>query len=141
MTELALQRRFRAPVDLLWQGLTSPAALAQWFWPARFRTTAEVDLRVGGRFKFDGPGGGIAVSGHYTVVEVPTKLSFTWMWDGQAEETLVAVELATSGPDTDVVLTHRGFADEAGRDDHVAGWSDCLDRLPAWLAAPGIFAG
>lgn len=33
--ELVLQRRCRAPVDRLWRGLTSPAALAQWFWPPR----------------------------------------------------------------------------------------------------------
>jgi hypothetical protein len=28
-----------------------------------------------------------------------------------------------------------GFADERARDDHVQGWTDCLDRLAGWLAA------
>jgi hypothetical protein len=36
---------------------------------------------------------------------------------------------------TDLHLTHEGFATAATRDDHVDGWSACLDRLPAWLEA------
>lgn len=34
----------------------------------------------------------------------------------------------------DVELAHSGFATEAARDDHIVGSSDCLARLPAWLA-------
>ncbi|HXP20896.1 MAG TPA: SRPBCC domain-containing protein [Streptosporangiaceae bacterium] len=139
--DLRLRRAFPAPVDQVWQGLTDQAALAQWFWPARFGTVAEVDLRTGGRFRIDGTAGGIAVSGRYVAIERPSRLSFTWIWDGKPEETLVTAELAPAGPGTELNLTHEGFADETERDEHVVGWTDCLDRLPAWLASPGIFSG
>ena len=32
------------------------------------------------------------------------------------------------------LLQHERFATGADRDNHAKGWSDCLDRLPAWLA-------
>lgn len=136
--ELRLHRTFSAPVDRVWQGLTSPAALPQWFWPPRFDLVAEIDLRAGGRFRIDGAGGGIAVSGHYVIVEPPSRLSFTWKWDGMVEETLVTAELTAAGAGSELTLAHGGFADEADRDDHVVGWSDCLGRLPAWLASPEV---
>jgi uncharacterized protein YndB with AHSA1/START domain len=132
--ELQLRRTMSAPQDQVWQALTDPAALAAWFWPVRFRTTAEVDLRLGGRYRIAGPGAGIGVSGQYQAVEPPRLLAFTWQWDGEAQQTLVTADLTSTGPDTDLLLTHSQFATEADRDNHVQGWSDCLDRLPAWLA-------
>ncbi len=36
---------------------------------------------------------------------------------------------------TALMLTHERFADDATRDNHRIGWSDCLDRLPGWLTA------
>jgi hypothetical protein len=29
---------------------------------------------------------------------------------------------------------HGGFATEESRDEHIQGWTDCLDRLPEYLA-------
>ncbi|HEV3170608.1 MAG TPA: hypothetical protein VGZ32_09720 [Actinocrinis sp.] len=34
-----------------------------------------------------------------------------------------------------LTLVHERFDDDPSRDEHAQGWSDCLDRLPAWLAA------
>jgi uncharacterized protein YndB with AHSA1/START domain len=123
------------PTDRVWHALTDPTALAAWFWPERFATTAEVDLRPGGRFRIAGPGVGIAVAGQYVVVEPPHRLVFTWQWAGEEEETLVTVELTPSRTGTDLLLMHERFADEATRDEHATGWTDCLNRLPDWLAA------
>lgn len=134
-SELRLSRTLPGPVDRVWQAFTDPGALASWFWPERFATTAEVDLRVGGRYRIDGPGAGMSVAGEYVAVEPPRRLVFTWRWAGEPEETLVTVELTPAGAGTDLVLVHERFADDAGRDEHAKGWSDCLDRLPAFLAA------
>ena len=55
---------------------------------------------------------------------------------GEDAETLVTVELVPSGEGgTGLALRHEGFADDATRDDHIQGWTDCLDRLPDWLAS------
>lgn len=132
--EFRMRRRFAAQAGQVWQGLTSPAAIEQWFWPARFATKAAADVRVGGRLRIDGTAGGLAVSGRYITVEPARRLSFTWIWDGEAEQTLVTADLAEAAGQTELELAHGGFANEAARDDHVAGWSDCLDRLAAWLS-------
>ena len=133
--ELRLNRTLCSPPDRVWLALTEPAALTAWFWPKRFATTAEIDLRVGGRYRIDGPGAGMAVGGEYLVVEPPHRLVFTWQWDDDTDETLVTVELTAVKDGTDLLLVHERFATKTDRDNHAQGWSDCLDRLPDWLAA------
>ena len=137
MTELTISRTLAAPLDRVWRAFTDPAALVAWFWPQRFAPTAEVDLRVGGRYRIGGPAVGMAVSGEYVTVEPPHKLVFTWVWDGEPGETLVTIELAAAGTGTELALRHERFADDAGRDNHAQGWHDCLDRLPEWLTQAG----
>lgn len=131
-SELRLSRTLSSPAERVWQAFTDPAALASWLWPERFATTAELDLRVGGRYRIEGPGAGMAVAGEYVAVEAPRRLVFTWRWDGEPDETLVTVELTPTGAGTELVLVHERFTDDAQRDEHAKGWSDCLDRLPAF---------
>jgi uncharacterized protein YndB with AHSA1/START domain len=134
MTSVRINRVMPAPPERVWRAFTEPAALAAWFWPERFEPTAETDVRVGGRYRIDGPGAGMAVSGEYVAVEPPSRLAFTWRWDGETEQTLVTLVLTPVGTGTELGLTHERFGDDADRDNHAKGWSDCLDRLPAWLA-------
>lgn len=126
--DLTLQREFPGSVASLRTAFTEPDALAAWFWPTRAATVADLDVRPGGRYRIDGPGLGIALSGTYVSVS-DERLAFTWQWDGDDLVTTVTVDLSP------FTLTHSGFPDEASRDDHVTGWSDCLDRLSAWLSA------
>jgi uncharacterized protein YndB with AHSA1/START domain len=133
MTELTMNRTLAVPTERVWRALTDPAALAAWFWPQRFAPTAEVDLRVGGRYRIDGPAVGMAVSGEYVTVEPPHKLAFTWVWDGEPDETLVTIELTPVAAGTELALRHERFGDDASRDNHAQGWRDCLDRLPEYL--------
>ena len=134
MTDLTMNRTLAAPAERVWRALTDPAALAAWFWPQRFATTTEVDLRAGGRYRIDGTAVGMAVSGEYVTVEPPNKLVFTWRWDGEPDETLVTIELTPVAAGTELALRHERFTDDATRDSHAQGWHDCLDRLPAYLS-------
>jgi uncharacterized protein YndB with AHSA1/START domain len=129
MSTLNFTRVLSAPPERVWRAFTDPAVLAAWFWPQRYATTVEADLRVGGRYRIDGPGAGMAVGGEYVSVEPPSRLIFTWRWDGEAEETLVTLHLTPAGDGTALTLTHERFTDETDRDNHTKGWSDCLDRL------------
>jgi uncharacterized protein YndB with AHSA1/START domain len=133
MSELTITRTLAFPVERVWRAMTDPVALAAWFWPQRFGPTAEVDLRVGGRYRIDGPGAGMAVSGEYVTVEPPHKLVFTWAWDGEPGETLVTVDLTPTADGTELSLRHERFADDVASGQHAQGWYDCLDRLPEWL--------
>ncbi len=149
MTVLRVERTLPASPQRVWHALTDAAALAAWFWPQHFGTTARVDARPGGELRI-AAANGLAVSGRFREVEAPRRLVFTWRWDGDAalagsdedqaededdEETLVTIELSEADGGTALMLTHEGFATDSTRDDHHTGWSDCLDRLPAWLVA------
>jgi uncharacterized protein YndB with AHSA1/START domain len=132
---LSLTRTLAFPPERVWRALTDPAALAAWFWPQRFAPMAEVDLRVGGRYRIAGPAVGMAVSGEYRTVDAPHTLVFTWAWDGEESETLVTIELTPTGTGTgtELALRHERFPDRDSSASHAQGWNDCLDRLPEWL--------
>ena len=67
-------------------------------------TRAEVDVRVGGRYRLS-------------------------MRDSPSAGSVVTVEFLADGERTTVVLTHDGIADERSRDQHAHGWAGCLDNL------------
>jgi uncharacterized protein YndB with AHSA1/START domain len=56
-------------------------------------------------------------------------------WRGRGD--LVTIELVPDSDGTELTLVHERFTDDASRGGHAQGWSDCLDRLPGWLAGPG----
>lgn len=100
---------------------------------------AEVDLQVGGRFRIhmQSPDGTLhKATGVYRVVDPPTKLVFTWRWEGNpdAAETLVTLEFKERAGSTEMILTHEQFPNEAMKQDHEKGWLGCMDKLAAAVA-------
>ena len=134
MTDVIEHRELTATADQVWLALTTTEGLRGWFWPERFQTAVEADARDGGRYRIASPVADIAVGGQYTAVQPPTSLSFSWQWDGEDRESAVRIELAKSEAGTELTLTHTGLDDDQ-LEQHARGWSDCLDRLPDWLAA------
>lgn len=130
-----VERLIPAPPHRVWAALTT-SELATWFWPPRYEAVVELDVRVGGAYRVDGPGTGMAVSGVYVAVEAPRRLVQTWRWDGDDAETLVTITLADAD-DGGTVLTivHENFADSDECENHRIGWEACLDRLPDELAS------
>lgn len=123
-----------AEPDRVYPAFTDSAELAAWFWPAAFNTHYELDARPGGRFRIrteTGPGGeNFGVQGEYLELTPPLRIAMTWQWDGADAVTDVAVELADAGEgSTEVTVTHAANPTVQERDDHVQGWTDCLDRL------------
>jgi len=101
----------------------------------------ELDLRPGGRYRFDMIEAGQThhrVAGSYLEIRPPERLVFTWKWENEpahAEETRVTIELFDRGRETELVLTHDRFTDPASRDEHGKGWNGCLDSLGRYLGA------
>ena len=139
---LSLQRTYAAPRERVFWAWTEPEALKRWFRVAEGYSTpiAEVDLRVGGRYRLgmQPPGSAevLLAGGVYREVRSPERLAFTWRWEGDSPqpETLVTIEFRQRGDLTEVVLTHEGFVDAPARDQHAGGWQGCLDRLDSALA-------
>ena len=116
-----VERRYPHPIDRVWQAVTTPEGLAEWF-PSR----VELDLREGGAVRFDMEGHG---RGEVLAVDPPHRLVFTW---GEDELTF---ELRADGEGTVFVLTH-AFSDRAGAasfaPSRVAISFACSVLLPAW---------
>lgn len=136
---LTIRRRLKAPPEKVFRAWTDPQQIMRWWGPTDFETVrAEVDLRVGGRFRkvARGPEGHEhEASGVYREVVPNEKLVFTWAWRSTPErESLVTVALKPDGDGTVLILTHEQFFDEPTRDDHQRGWTGTLDKLERYLA-------
>jgi uncharacterized protein YndB with AHSA1/START domain len=137
---LRIERTYDAPASAVFDAWTSEEVLRRWFRAEREWTTSEasVDLRVGGAVrvvmhdpaKGEDHGGG----GRYTEVDPPSRLAFTWTWDGTDRETLIEIDFAEEEGGTTVRFTHSNLRDEASRIDHEGGWARCFDNLERALA-------
>jgi len=140
-TTLRLTRTFAAPRKRIFRAWTDPKELKKWWGPQGYSTPiAEVDLRVGGTYRFGMmklPKGDLFyLSGTFREVMPPEKLVYTWVWEAEPDfgETLVTVEFRDRGNSTEVVLTHELFPSKKAQDDHDKGWNSCLDRLASVVA-------
>jgi uncharacterized protein YndB with AHSA1/START domain len=137
---LTLRRRLAAPPERVFAAWVQPEALKRWFGPsdAMAIVTADVDLRVGGRWRIvmaEAGGELHRVGGVYREILPPRRLVFTWAWESTPERVSeVRVELRPDSDGTELLLTHVNFADEAARDRHEGGWKGTLDRLARQLA-------
>ena len=132
---LRIERTFQAPAEAVFDAWTSEEVMRRWWHAAHdWETTeAEVDLRVGGavRVVMRDPGkdaeyGG---GGHYTEIEPPTRLAFTWLWDDNPQRTLIEIDFEESGGATTVRFTHSALLDEEAVRRHEDGWGKCFDNL------------
>lgn len=139
---LTLERRFAASPAAVYAAWTRPELLAGWWGPRHTRVeTAEVDARVGGRFRVvlvEEGGARHEVSGVYSEVEPGRKLVFSWAWSGappeRASRVTVAFRAVPGG--TELTLLHDRFADPDTAARHRRGWTESLEKLSAGFA-PG----
>jgi uncharacterized protein YndB with AHSA1/START domain len=138
---LRLERTFQAPAEAVFEAWTSEEVLRRWWQAERgWETTeAEVDLRVGGAVRVvmhdpvkgvDHGGGGV-----YTEIDPPTRLAFTWIWDGDTRRTLIELDLEERAGATTVRFSHSGLWDEDAVRSHEGGWRRIFDSLERTLEA------
>jgi uncharacterized protein YndB with AHSA1/START domain len=137
--EIVTTREFDAPIELVFDVLTKPEHVRNWFAPFEDTVTVcEIDLRVGGHYHIvfvTGDGTECSFRGTYLEIEPPTRVVDTWLFEGWPDADAVeTVELR----DTDGVTTMTNtlaFRDEAGRD-HMTktdGWEDSFDKMEDYL--------
>jgi uncharacterized protein YndB with AHSA1/START domain len=139
--ELRLSRRIAATPDEVFDAWTRADALNQWMCPAGPGTThAQLEARVGGRFRIDITDKGVVIphDGEYLRLERPHLLEFTWVSPfTDQQRSVVTVELkAASAGATDLTLTHKLLPTAKAVDDHTWGWNACLDGIVARYAPP-----
>lgn len=146
--KLEIKQIFDVPMETVWDAWTNPESLKQWKSPEGM-TTPEVDvhLTVGGTYRIvmeghDMPNpahnGKMAITGEYLEIEKPTKLVYTWLWEGApagTHTTTVTILLRKLDEErTELTLIHSGFADENMYNEHNKGWVSTLKSLQQFLA-------
>jgi uncharacterized protein YndB with AHSA1/START domain len=137
--EIVTTREFDAPLELVFDVLTKPEHVRNWFAPFEDEVTeCSIDLRVGGDYRivFVTPDGKECVfRGTYLEVEPPTRTVATWLFEGWpdawADET---VELQETDGVTKLT-TSMVFRDQPGRD-HMGkndGQEDSFNKLEDYL--------
>jgi uncharacterized protein YndB with AHSA1/START domain len=125
-------RAVDAPPARAWRAIATDE-LAAWFWPPRFATTAHVDLQVGGGLRIHSAPMAMGVTGEVVELVAGERLLVTWRWDGEDDETLVAIGVEPEGDGSLVTVVHEGFPTPEAAEEHAQGWRDCLGRLPDHL--------
>jgi uncharacterized protein YndB with AHSA1/START domain len=134
---LVARRTIRASASRLFDAWTQPDKLRVWWGPRPVTCSgAEVDLRVGGRYRIHNllpDGSTLVVEGEFQVVEPPHRLVYTWR-AGADQASRVTVRFEPRNEATEVIVVHEQIPDEAIRESHVAGWTGCLDGLEGYFA-------
>jgi len=102
-------------------------------------SVADIDLRVGGRFRlvFGGPDGNAhEAAGVYKEVQPHRRLVFSWCWPRTTPDRVsqITILLRAEGGGTAMEFRHEQFYDRAARDGHLRGWSETMLKLEAFLA-------
>lgn len=152
---VVIERRFDAPVELVWQMWTDPEHFKAWYGPAGATIpVATMDVRVGGSrrvcMEMNAPNGPMQMwfTGEFREIIANQRLVYTesmsdptgkvlspsesGMPDGHPVTTEIRVALERDGDGTKMVLTHAGIpAGSPG----AAGWAMALDKLAARVAS------
>jgi uncharacterized protein YndB with AHSA1/START domain len=137
--EIVTTREFDAPIELVFDVLTEPEHVTNWFAPFEDKVTVcEIDLRVEGNYHmvFVTPDGTeCAFRGTYLEIEPPTRVVDTWLFEGWPDaEAVETVELQETDGVTKLTLK-LAFRDKAGRD-HMTksdGQESSFDKMEDYL--------
>jgi uncharacterized protein YndB with AHSA1/START domain len=137
--EILTTRQFDAPLELVWDVLTKPEHVRNWFAPFEDEVTeCSIDLRVGGSYHivFASPEGEeCSFRGTYLEVEPPTRAVSTWLFEGWPDaEAVETTELRESDGVTTLTM-NLAFRDAAGRA-HMKkhdGQKDSFDKLEDYV--------
>lgn len=145
---LQVIRHIKAPPARVFAAWTTPDQVKHWFGPGACTVLdAQIDLRVGGKYRFcvSADGEEMVAVGEYREITAPSKLVFTWKWEDDEAwaniTSVVTVEFMAKDGGTDVRITHEGLpsAESAGRHEH--GWNGSLDKMAARSAVIAEFMG
>jgi uncharacterized protein YndB with AHSA1/START domain len=135
--ELVVTRVIDAPRQLVFKAWTRPEHIARWWGPQGYTTIhCDMDIRPGGTYHVGmrSPHGTEHWKrGVYREIVEPERIVFTFAWqnaDGTlGHELLTTVTFAEAGTKTRLTLRQATFETTAGRDDHMTGWTSCLERF------------
>jgi uncharacterized protein YndB with AHSA1/START domain len=139
--EIVTTREFDAPLELVFDALTKPEHVRNWFAPfTDVVTECSIDPRVGGDYHIvlvTADGTECSFRGTYLEVEPPTRTVATWLFGGLPDAHAVKTEDLHETDGVTKLTMKLAFHDQAGRD-HMTkfdGQEDGLDKLEDYLGS------
>ena len=137
--EIVTTREFDAPLELVFDVLTKPEHVRNWFAPFTDKVTVcSIDLRVGGNYHIvfvTEDGTECSFRGTYLEIERPTRIVDTWLFEGWPDaEAVETVDLHETDGVTKLTIK-LAFRDKAGRD-HMTktdGFEDSFHKMEDYL--------
>ncbi len=140
-TTLMMKHTFKAPIERVFEAWSTPEIMREFMCPGEITTQAQADPRVGGSYRIvmhKPDGEELVAYGTYRELTRPTRIVCTWQWEEDdpalAKETLLTLDFAPRGTETELTLTHENFRDATQRDNHAGGWEDIMEKLERVLA-------
>ena len=139
--ELLVSRLIDAPRELVFRAWTQPEHIARWWGPQGYTTIfCDMDIRVGGKYRFGmrSPEGTEHWKvGVFSEIVEPERVVFTFAWEASdgslGPELLTTVTFADQDGKTMLTLRQAGFESTERRDDHLHGWTSCLERFAGYM--------
>ncbi|SEE03496.1 Uncharacterized conserved protein YndB, AHSA1/START domain [Rhizobiales bacterium GAS188] len=138
-TEIVITRAFAAPRRVVWDAMTKPEYVRRWYGLRILKvSTCEIDLRVGGTWRFvlrapDGSDHGF--TGVYREIAAPDRIVYTENYEaiGPGHEMLVTTTFDEHDGKT-ILKSRLVYQSEADRDAHVrsgmeTGIGESFERL------------
>jgi uncharacterized protein YndB with AHSA1/START domain len=135
--QILITREFDAPRHLVYKAWTTPELVRHWWSGERGEmTTVEIDLRVGGRWRYvmaTGSGGEVAFHGEYREIIPNERIVYTEVFEGTPDvQALTAVTFTEAAARTTLAILIR-YDSGQERDAHRAymqdGLREALDLL------------
>jgi uncharacterized protein YndB with AHSA1/START domain len=145
-TEILIEREFDAPRHLVWKAYTTPELIKRW-WSGGHGTvtSAEVDLRVGGSWRYvmvTGADFEVAFHGEFREISAPDRLVGTEIYEGAPEGMGVITTTLTESGGRTTFRQLCDYGDQKVRDAVIesgmeSGMQTALDELEKVAAALG----
>lgn len=136
-TTLILKHTFNASAERVYKAWTDPQILREFMCPGEMTCSeVEADVRVGGAYRIvmlQPDGEKFIATGTYREIVPNERIVCTWSWEEDdpalARETILTLEFAPRGTQTEMTLTHENFRDAQQRDNHKDGWGAIVANL------------
>jgi len=104
--QVIIERRYNAPIEQVWQAITDPDQMKQWYLPVK-----DFRAEVGFETTFDHHALGRVFPHVWKVTEVVPgeRISYEWRYEGFAGNSRVTFELSPDGNGTRLKLIHAGL--------------------------------
>lgn len=138
MTDLVMERRFKADAATVFAFVSRPEHIAKWWGPEGMTCpTLDVDLTETGPWMSvmaAADGRTFKVSGEVLEVEPPRRVAFTWGWHDEADrrghESRVEFEVTPVAEGGAVFrLTHSDLPDDESASNHDEGWTSAVRKM------------